>query len=856
LKSLFCCIVFYVLFAGAQAFAGPAAPDTFTLDQPDGTSFKAKIHGDEFQNWIEAVDTGHSVIKNRQSNNWEYAEKNVDGTLRASGVRVSPDGKHVPEYIQKGVKPDRDIERENQHHQMLRGVHNRRISAVSSSTGIDENITASGPDLAVSPGDVALAPLSGTKKVLIVLVNFSNRSLVTTAANWYNTIFSTTAGVKSVANYYSDNSFGTLSISPVTHTQPGNPQGVVTVTIADAHPNCGGNFNYSTESAILNHALAQAATYVNFAAFDTNGNGTLEQSELDIYLVYAGYEASGSGNTPNIWAHAWGGGGVTAGGKNVTSWALNGELNNSSAQHPIGVIAHELGHSLCGLPDLYDTSYTNAGLGHFSLMAGGSWGSDTGEYSGTTPVVLDAWSRAYLGWTVPVVPAGSGSISLGSSLASANNVIKLINTSVSTTEYWLAENRYSTTGWDRGLHGLIGGTTGGLLITHIDTAASINRYVTGGHQGVMAEMANNGAGCNMTTSTCRGSASTLFYSGNNSAFGLVTTPNTSYYGGASSDLALSNISTSGTTMTLDFTSGATVGYVTDGKPDILWRNPTTASPVIWFMDGATLLGTATLPSLSSGWMVAAVADFNGDGKPDILWRNPASVSPVIWFMNGATRLSSATLPSLSSGWTVAGVADFDGDGTPDILWRNPATASPVIWFMNSNGTQKGSAILPSLSSGWIVAGVADFDGDGTPDILWRNPVTASPVIWFMNSNGTQKGSAILPSLSSGWTVAGVKDFDGDGVPDILWRNPTTASPVIWFMNSNGTQKGSAILSSLSSGWVVAGVADFDGDGTPDILWRNPVTASPVIWFMKSDGTQKSSAVLPSLSSGWSVAGIM
>ena len=103
----------------------------------------------------------------------------------------------------------------------------------------------------------------------------------------------------------------------------------------------------------------QAATYINFASYDTNGNGTLEQSELMIYFIYAGYEASGTSATPNIWAHAWGGSGVTAGGmKNVTDWALNGELNYYARQHPMGVIAHELGHALCGLPDLYDISAT------------------------------------------------------------------------------------------------------------------------------------------------------------------------------------------------------------------------------------------------------------------------------------------------------------------------------------------------------------------------------------------------------------------------------------------------------------------------------------------------------------------
>ncbi|MBN2841889.1 MAG: choice-of-anchor L domain-containing protein, partial [Sedimentisphaerales bacterium] len=70
-------------------------------------------------------------------------------------------------------------------------------------------------------------------------------------------------------------------------------------------------------------------------------------------------------------------------GNYATIAALSGASGTNMTQ--IGVIVHELGHSLLGLPDLYDTGnfedsrtdvnpiYTN-GIGDWCIMSGGSWG--------------------------------------------------------------------------------------------------------------------------------------------------------------------------------------------------------------------------------------------------------------------------------------------------------------------------------------------------------------------------------------------------------------------------------------------------------------------------------------------------
>lgn len=541
--------ILMLLLVCNAVYAGPASPDPVEVLQPDGIRIKIRIQGDEFQNWIESEETGHTMLKNPASGYWEYAEQAPDGSLRGNGIRVLPNGVNAPANKPKSLKPLRNRDLEQQRRMRLQESYKQRLTSTRGSA---------------PAGVQAAAPVAGNRNMLIILINFSNHTLTTTPANWYSTIFSTTSGTLSVANYYKDNSFSTLTLSPAPHRQTGNPSGIISVTIAANHPNSGSRFNYASETNILNLALAQAANHITFAAYDTNGNGTLEQPELMIYFIYAGYEASGSNQTPRIWAHAWGGAGVTAGtgGKAVAAWALSGELNDARVQHPMGIIAHELGHAICGLPDLYDTSGNNSAMGNFSLMAGGSWGRDAGQNGGTTPTLLDAWSREFLGWTTPVVMSVTGAISLNHPLTSPSAAYKLIKPATSSSEYFLIENRQPT-GWDLGLRGMAnfgGGWAGGLLITHIDNTAGtadsndINNYTansnTPGHQGVLPVQADTSS-CNMLNigSTCRGAATTLFYSGNNANWSRQTSPNSNYYSGSATDFSLIGISAPHSTMT-------------------------------------------------------------------------------------------------------------------------------------------------------------------------------------------------------------------------------------------------------------------------------------------------------------------
>ncbi len=526
-----------VMGAVSHSYASPANPEPVAVIQPDGSAFLGTIRGDEFQNWVETTD-GSSVVVSERTGFWEYAREDPAGMPAPSGVAVVEGG--VPPPFRKRIRPPKNTDFEKDFRRYLRKTRTGRMR--------------------VAAGVWDPVPVSGQKKFLLILVNFTDATLTTTADEWYDAILDTADGIKSVARYYLDNSFQDLVLVPAAHNQTGNPPGVITVGLEMPHPDYAGSFNYAMEKAWLGPALESAWDAVDFDELDGNSDGSLDPDELIIYFIPAGYEASGTTKRPSIWAHAWGSRAtdpVYAGTKILSAWATSGELNNTSEMHPMGVIAHELGHQMCGLPDLYDTAQVNGAMGYFSLMATGSWGADTGEAGGTTPVNLDAWSRMYVGWCDPVAPLGDPQVlSLETPLSSPHEAVLLVDSLYSTTEYFLAENRWCT-GWDRGLKRIGDDFSGGLLITHIDTtvgspgANDINRWTESGHQGVLPVQAATTL-CDMILSTCRGDQTTLFYAGNNNRFNPYSSPNSAFYDGSPSGFGLVDISEYGETMSFTY----------------------------------------------------------------------------------------------------------------------------------------------------------------------------------------------------------------------------------------------------------------------------------------------------------------
>jgi hypothetical protein len=82
-----------------------------------------------------------------------------------------------------------------------------------------------------------------------------------------------------------------------------------------------------------------------------------------------------------------------------------------------------------------------------------------------------------------------------------------------------------------------------------------------------------------------------------------------------------------------------------------------------------------------GWSIVATGDFDGDGKTDLVWRQASSGTNVLWLMNGATQSSSAALGG-DTDWRITTTGDYNGDGKTDLVWRQNSSGASVLWLMN------------------------------------------------------------------------------------------------------------------------------------------------------------------------------
>ena len=371
------------------AVAVPASPTVAWLHQPNGESFLARQFGDEWYNGVETA-AGYTVVKGVDGT-WVYVLRGRAGHLRSSNARAEgrpPEG--VPKH--------------------LRRLDAASPAAMPNAAGMSDAPPPTGPSLAAGPN-------IGTQRTLVILVDFLDQpSFGTTAAQWSSKFFGAT---RSVAHYYNEVSRGSLALPPATESHGTANDGVVGwLHLNRNHPNTGADTNEANR-LLTRDTVVAANPYVNFASYDTNGNGFISTKELHVTVIVAGQEAGITGCTgKSIWGHQWalfdGDPLPVVDGVTVGAWAADGGYTQFAEMHcthmaTIGVMVHEIGHDL-GLPDLYDITPTNNadsnGVGEWSIMGQGVWLELPGEEDGALPAHPDAWSKWYEGWITPQRVAG------------------------------------------------------------------------------------------------------------------------------------------------------------------------------------------------------------------------------------------------------------------------------------------------------------------------------------------------------------------------------------------------------------------------------------------------------------------
>ena len=366
-------------------------------------------------------------------------------------------------------------------------------------------------------------PTSGNVKVLALLISFSDYAPTQTVADYQSMLFgdgnAANEPYESLHDYYARSSYNQLNIqgNVLGWYNTGQPRSSVVQTGAGREA-----------------LIAQALNYYNglghdFSQYDNNGDGAIDY----FMVVWTG--------PPGAWASFWWG--------YQTSWwytvspSLDGKgLGTYSWQWeentPLTPI-HETGHAL-GLPDYYDYDDSvgpRGGVGGLDMMDA-AWGDH------------NAFSKLLLDWLTPQVrSSGSGIVTLGPSAEHPDAVKVMPGASVGApfSEYFLVQNR-SRVGNDADI------PTDGLLIWHLDARLDgtgsdylyDNSYTA--HKLLRLMEAD---GYEDIEKNYWADAGDFYVPGD--SFGPATSPNSSNYAGADTDVAVSGISWSGDSLV--FTAG-------------------------------------------------------------------------------------------------------------------------------------------------------------------------------------------------------------------------------------------------------------------------------------------------------------
>ncbi len=544
-----------IVIVGIAALAGAVTvdPQPSTFIQPDGSTIVLIPVGDEFNQYWE-LPSGHTVVRD-PTGWWRVATLDAEGRLVASPDRHDGPSAQRTARLPRHLRPQR--------------------------TGVGPGEAASAPAGSRTEDVRSLSTGPTAQPLLVILVQFTDRApLGATAGDFREAFFGTG---QSVASYYRDATFGRLEMTPVADSHGTTGDGVVGwLSLPMAHPNRG--INGVSDGSVtqaqkdqsahairlaVKAAIQAADPYVDYAALDRDFNGALDRSELGVLIITAGWESSYGGYkttfSPANWGHRWSLGfsdaigpvdapvvdgvsvGESAAGGGYSSFGEWMQSSGDPAQpasgnghrSTIGVMVHELGHDTLGLPDLYDTDGTSAGIGGWCLMAGGSWGNDpaVSPWGGSMPVLLSAWSKLQTDVVRPVDLQGSGTVTAPP--AAFAPAVYRVGSGID-NEYFLLEYR-APVGWDAGLkrwgEGSFAGG-GGLAVWHVDDYEGNNN--TESHKRVDLEEANGLTLLDFDEADA--DRTMLFYGGGVARFADDTNPNAHrYVGDAPSGIAISSV---------------------------------------------------------------------------------------------------------------------------------------------------------------------------------------------------------------------------------------------------------------------------------------------------------------------------
>jgi M6 family metalloprotease-like protein len=541
------------------AVQAPLTPRTMT--QADGSTFKVILRGDERYLHIETLD-GYTILHDKDSNNWQYAIPTDDGDLNPSGLVVGkddPEDLDIRKHLKRSPLKIEEIKRSRLKNP-LKPIRHATVGLQRSENGLEE--------------DAQLAsPITGTGKQLVILTDFApgNQTAHVYLKSQFEDMLYTdgTYSTGSLNDYYQEVSYGVYSVSGTVIDWTTAPQ--TYSYYCDGQKGLG---TYPKNSqGLVRDMVTKIDSQVDFSQYDTDGDGKVDC----VTIVFEG-KASGSSN--EFWPHAWALNtyAITLDGVTIYRFNINNEQTDTGNMEPVGVFCHEYGHVL-GAPDMYDYDSgdykvwddDNRPVRYWCLMAAGNYGYSSTGVRKAGPTHMSGFIRNYyMGWITPTTITSDGTYSVNDIGTNSSGSLYKIPINGSSKEYFLIENRYpgSSAQFDKkdGYNG--NALDSGLIIMHIDESMpdGSGRFNEGSpknsYYGAWVE--DPGQPSDLTQSPYLLKLDAAFSQGDSQTeFGPSTTPyNSNANAGGSSGISITNIGSSGSTVTMDVALGSAPGSST------------------------------------------------------------------------------------------------------------------------------------------------------------------------------------------------------------------------------------------------------------------------------------------------------
>ena len=369
LASLMMCIA-------VCSYAAKAYPFPVTITQSDGKQLTIIQHGDEDIHWTTTTD---GVILVHKENGYFIADIDLEGNLKATTQLAHNSGERTLQETFLVKSQNRDAFLKSAEIIMEKSPRRRiPISGSSSNHYFPHHGTPKAPVILVEFADSVFS-LENPRQAFDYYLNGNGE------ANLNNGEGALPGSVKDYFDLMSNGDFkptfdiyGPVKVSKKTEGYKNN------------------------RASLVKEACQLMDDSLDFSQYDNDNDGNIDL----VYVIYAGYSASITGNADNcIWPASGENSLGTYDGKIGYRWGVNNELNGfpgAFSKPPYkringqGLFCHEFSHTL-GLPDFYPTvtasQVDNQGMEFWDLM-------DGGEYCGNGyfPASYTGWEREAMGW--------------------------------------------------------------------------------------------------------------------------------------------------------------------------------------------------------------------------------------------------------------------------------------------------------------------------------------------------------------------------------------------------------------------------------------------------------------------------